>query len=273
MRVFFCRNEERRVRNQTPIPVSTKEYPALALFQRGSLTVEAALVLPAFLLTMLTFLYFMKLAQGYEQVQQALAQTARAASQYGVLETERFYQYLEENAGDFSYVEGGKKGISLKNSFLSPVTKEIVVTAEYIAKFPVPFSFQNEMSICQEIKSRVFCGTDTWGTEFWESEEAIVYITKYGTVYHENKGCAYLNPSISMVWGEEVFQKRNNKGGKYKPCEACIKKKGVMDMALYITEEGDYYHSSVGCQGLNRTIYEVPISKAAGYHACNKCGG
>lgn len=272
MRVFFCTKEERRVRNRKPEEKAAEEYPALASSRRASLTVEAAFVLPVFLFAMLVFLYFMRLLQGYDKIQEGLTLTVRAASQYGILEKERFYEYLEENGGSFRYIQGGKRGISLKKSCILPVTEKILVTAEYKVVFPVPFFENAGIVIHQKAESRVFSGVQEWRQKKdGAADEFLVYITEYGSVYHLHESCSYLNPSIRMVWGEEVFKERNKKGGKYQPCEACMKGETVSERSLYITEEGDCFHSSPGCRGLKRNIYAVPYSKVGGLGCCSKC--
>lgn len=256
----------------TPKYFIKEGYPP-ALSRRGSLTVEAAFVLPIFLSAMLVFLYFMRMVQGYERIQEGLAVTARAASQYGILEKRRFYQYMEERKGQLIYIVGGKKGISLQGSLIVPGTEQIVVKAEYKVRFPIPFFAGEGITIHQMAKSRVFCGSKIWKREAAEEEETWVYITKYGTVFHRHKSCSFLNPSVQMAGEEEVLRKRNKKGGKYYPCESCIKTKGDRESVFYITEEGDRFHSSLGCKGIDRTIYKVPLSKTAGLRMCGKCGG
>ncbi len=273
MRVFFCTKGERRVRNYMPKYAMAKEYPDLSPFQKASLTVEAAFVLPVFLFAMLVFLYFMQMARGYEQIQEGLAVAARAASQYGVWESGQFYRYLEENGGGFSYIQGGRQGISLRSSGVCPVSEKIIACAEYKVILPIPFFGREGFNVRQEVKSRVFSGVSFWRRNEKVKKEKIVFVAKYGTVYHFYRNCSYLNPSIRMTWADEVFQKRNKKGGKYKPCNSCMKKGGISQRALYITEEGDYFHSSLGCKGLNRTIYEKYLSEAAGLGLCSKCGG
>lgn len=273
MRVFFCTNEEGRVRNHMPIKkYPAKEYPVLSLSRRASLTVEAAFVLPVFLFAMLVFLYFMRILQGYEEIEEGLAVTARMASQKGILEKSCFYDYLEENNSSFSYIQGGKKGISMKGSYLIPGTEKILVRAEYRVLLPLPFFNGYGILIRQEVKSRVFSGVDFWrkGTG---KEGGCVYVSKYGSVYHQSRSCSYLNPSVHMVSDTEVFQKRNRSGSKYKPCSVCMRKGETLEHMLYITEDGEYFHSTPGCSGLNRTVYKVLLSEIIGYGACNKCGG
>lgn len=255
-----------------PKKLRKKGYPS-ALSEKGSLTVEAAFVLPVFLFAMLVFLYFMRMVQGYERIQEGLTMTARGASQYGILEKKRFYKYIEKTKGSFRYIEGGRQGISLQGSVIIPETEQIIVKAEYRVHFPIPFFTGEGIVIRQIAKSRVFSGVTEWKKGAAAGEEPMVYVTKYGEVYHQYRSCSFLNPSIQMVWEKEVLRKRNKNGGKYYPCESCIRTKEAMKSALYITEEGERFHSSPGCKGLNRTIREIPLSEAAGLRRCGKCGG
>lgn len=249
-----------------------KGYPDLAPFCRASLTVEATFVLPIFLFAMMAFLYFLRISAGYCQIQEGLTQTARAASQYGYLDTNRFYSYMEKNGGKLSYIPEGSRGISLFGSYISPSTQMITVKASYRVSLPVPFFNHFGITISQQTQSRVFSGVDYWGTKDGTGEdERIVYVTEHGTVYHLHRSCTYLKPSIRMVFGDEVYQERNHSGGKYKSCSLCMKKSGV-NQALYITSEGDRYHGTLSCSGLKRTIREISLSQAAGMRACSKCG-
>ena len=88
-------------------------------------------------------------------------------------------------------------------------------------------------------------------------------------VYHKDYHCSHLDLSIRMTHLELVEGLRNENGGKYYPCEHCVKGNGGN---IYITNSGDRYHSSLSCSGLKRTIYAIPISEAAGKGACSRCG-
>jgi len=102
-----------------------------------------------------------------------------------------------------------------------------------------------------------------------EEEEIYVFITKSGTVYHRNRNCTYLNPSIEAVYFEDVKDKRNAGGAIYYACERCGSKSGTV---VYITEQGNRYHSSLECSGLKRTVYTIKLSETGGRSPCSKCG-
>ena len=101
--------------------------------------------------------------------------------------------------------------------------------------------------------------------------ETYVYITETGTVYHKNRSCSYLNPSVRNVQVSELENIRNSSGAVYYACPLCDDlAKGT---GYYVTDYGTKYHTSIACSGLKRTIYEIKISEAGGRSACSKCGG
>ena len=99
------------------------------------------------------------------------------------------------------------------------------------------------------------------------TEDPIVYVAENGTVYHLSRSCTHLDLSIKPVDSSRVGDERNRSGGKYKRCEIC----GGGSGTVYITEEGDRYHSSLTCSGLKRTIYEMPLSQVGGRRLCSRC--
>ncbi|MBO5210161.1 MAG: hypothetical protein J6B68_12610 [Lachnospiraceae bacterium] len=101
------------------------------------------------------------------------------------------------------------------------------------------------------------------------SEDPMVYVTQTGTVYHMNRNCTYLNPSVESVSVEELADKRNSSGAKYYSCETCGRKEPQGQ--VYITEYGSSYHCSITCSGLKRTIYTIPLSEVGGRGRCIKC--
>ncbi len=98
-------------------------------------------------------------------------------------------------------------------------------------------------------------------------EDPIVYVAENGTVYHLSRSCSHLDLSIRPIDRGDVDNARNAGGGKYKPCEIC----GGGSGTVYITDEGDRYHSSLTCSGLKRTIYEMRLSEVGNRRLCSRC--
>ena len=103
-------------------------------------------------------------------------------------------------------------------------------------------------------------------------KEELVYRTPEGEVYHRSRDCTYLRLTIRSVTSAELSGLRNESGGKYTPCEYCVKKQQA-DMLVYITDYGSSYHNKNTCQGLKRTIMAVPLSQVGGLRSCSRCGG
>ena len=98
-----------------------------------------------------------------------------------------------------------------------------------------------------------------------EKETRIVLITETGRVYHYTYGCPSLKVKPEKISFADVSLRRNEGGGKYYPCEHCIKKKSELT-DCFITSDGDRYHSRSNCPGLKRTILEVEIENVGKRH-------
>ena len=103
-------------------------------------------------------------------------------------------------------------------------------------------------------------------------KEELVYRTPEGEVYHRSRDCTYLRLTIRSVTSAELSGLRNESGGKYMPCEYCVRKQQA-GMLVYITDYGSSYHNKNTCQGLKRTIMAVPLSQVGGLRGCSRCGG
>ena len=104
-----------------------------------------------------------------------------------------------------------------------------------------------------------------------EDVEQNVYITATGSVYHISRYCTHLQLRISSCNADEIDNKSNEEGNKYRACFVC----GLGDKKgkYYITADGDCYHSTVNCPGLKRTVDVVPLSQVGGRLKCSRCGG
>ena len=106
----------------------------------------------------------------------------------------------------------------------------------------------------------------------FQEKEDIVYVTETGMVYHRNSQCTYLDLSIRMVGEKEIGKLRNENGAKYKACEKCGRKAGKNVYITNVREVGHSVASTIGCSGLKRKVYAIPISEALGKGECSRCG-
>ena len=141
------------------------------------------------------------------------------------------------------------------------------LTTEYQVVIPVPLFGIAPVKCSEKMKIKAWSGYEREG--WMDTGNDTVYVTETGLVYHKDYHCSHLDLSIRMTHLELVEGLRNENGGKYYPCEHCVKGNGGN---IYITNSGDRYHSSLSCSGLKRTIYAIPISEAAGKGACSRCG-
>ena len=103
-----------------------------------------------------------------------------------------------------------------------------------------------------------------------EGGKDIVYVTEYGTVYHESRACGYLNVVVRPVAASQVEKERNSSGRKYTLCERCDNEPALA--TVYISAGGERYHLVASCPGLKRTVMEKEREEVSGMPACHKCG-
>lgn len=269
-----------------------KRVSSFTLFHfRASVTVEAAFVLPLFLFFMLHILSAISMIEAQSRLGAALHQTgnqmAFAGYVYGktmegvpegiaaVALTEGYARnrILSYAGGDYlehSSIRNGAAGISFAGTSIMGRNDivEICLSYEIEPLFSVMGFDAFGMKQCYYGKAWTGFNVED-GVSDITSEDPMVYITQTGTVYHTNRNCTYLNPSIQSISAEKVESVRNSSGAKYYPCQRCAGKQ--WQGQVYITEYGSSYHASVSCSGLKRTIYTIPLSEVGGRGRCTKC--
>lgn len=105
-----------------------------------------------------------------------------------------------------------------------------------------------------------------------ETQEAVVYMTEHGTVYHRDRACSHINVEVSAVLASEVEQKRNASGKAYGACSFCspvLAQGGT----VYVTAHGTKYHSASSCSAIKRNVKECSVEEVKEhYRECSKCG-
>lgn len=272
---------------------SLKRASFIAFLRRGSMTLEASFVLPFFLFAVLNILFAVNIISAQSRIGAALHQVgnkmAFAGYAYektagsilpdglsGVVLSQGYArgrilecvgrEYLEQ-----SCVEGGCGGISLLGSSVMGDGDVIDLKVSYrVRPFASLMGFES-FGMSQRYYGRAWTGYDVTGrADDTNVEDPMVFITESGTVYHLDRNCTYLNPSVQSVTVGELAGLRNQSGGRYYPCGSCGKTGA--NGQVYITEYGDCYHNQINCSGLKRTIYTVPLSQTGGRGRCSKCG-
>lgn len=260
------------------------------------MTVEASLLLPLFLMLFMNLLSVIEIYRIHSSVAETLWKGGRETAQYyylndavgemagiseeadshlaGLMASLSGNRQIVKSLGNYpiweKIVADGKSGFTVygeidKKGFIS-VYCGYGVHPMFFSLTPVSKKVQNQYY------GHAWTGYKLGGENDREEQgDVYVYITETGTVYHRNRECSYLNPSIQRVPVSGVGELRNRSGAKYYACPFCDDKKSDID--CYITDYGTNYHTSIACSGLKRTVYTVKLSEVGGRGACSKCGG
>ena len=258
----------------------SKESVFRLLLQRGSLSIEAALVLPLFLFFLLTMIASLNLLCFSLTLQQSLFQEGMYLSEkaYGYNTTsvdsaaEEIRESLVKNAisRESIPVLGGALGLDFSESdFSNPEITEI--TVKYKAKLIFdPFKlFDREF--CQYVTFHNWVGyVSGLNADIGTRNEIYVYITEDSEVYHRDRNCTHIRLKIMEVSSDKIKNIRNEYGEKYTACSHCKAK--LKDGKLYVTEDGNCFHNSLECSALTRSVTAIPLSQVGNRRPCSRCG-
>lgn len=239
---------------------------------RGSVVVEATLILPFFLFGMVA-LYTMGRAKMAELVvYEGCVEACEYMAEYGYISDTgaaipyiKFGDYVDDEELLDRYVAGGADGVSFIGSIGVDDEGYAVLIATYDVNINLPFVPTLTRTKTLIIRQKAYRGyDDIMSNPSYENVKEYVYITPNQEVYHDSRTCSYLQMNIRQVAVTDA-----EKWG-YGPCEYCG---DSMCSAVYITEEGGRYHSSRSCTGLRRTVYRVEKSEVQGRPPCHRCAG
>ncbi len=249
----------------------------------AGMTVEAAVILPLFLFFVLNLGCALELIRLHGRLQLALWETGSKLAVYGyaledssvALFFSDFYvrgqvvNYVGEEYLNHSPVQNGAKGLMPweSESFTSGDKIDLILTyqAGPLSEYAGFASFR----MANRYYAHLWNGYDVTGPHD-ETAEEMVYVAENGQVYHNDRSCTHLSLSIQETSRAEAIQAVNQWGKSYSPCEIC--RPGETVQTLYITNEGDRYHSDRSCSGLKRTVYAVLKRQVPGYRPCSRCG-
>ena len=249
----------------------------------GTLTVDAALVVPIVLFFMITVLQYALAMEASVCYGAALAEAGRqeAVQAYSVegdaagagtvlrqMSTGAIRSRVYAAAGNSHVaknlrIEGGKMAGDSNVLELRMTYQVQKVAGVYLPR----------ITFLQKVRVRAWTGREgiyhVDGSTGTKGEGGTVYVAVTGKVYHTDPSCTHLKLSIREVNAQTVGQLRNKNGEKYHACERCHAEHVG---GVYITGEGNRYHSSLSCSGLKRTVEEVSLEDCD-LRPCRKCAG
>ena len=252
------------------------EERASAFTSKGSLTLEAAIVVPIFFFAILILTYLLEMLAIQTTVRNALYSVAKEAAGQAytgtLLTSDRMEQRMVETIGrerlEQSSISRGASGLDCEETKCNWSSGVMDLSVRYRVEIPI-LMFRITPITCEET-IRVKGWTGYMSVIEGEAENDTVYVTDTGIVYHRDADCTYLDMSIRSVHVDKLEELRNQSGGKYYPCEVCGKKAGESTLR-YITEYGTRYHTSLECKKIKRNIYAISIEEAYGLGGCSKC--
>lgn len=259
---------------------------------KGSMTAEAALALPLFLFFILQIMSVMNMIGMQSRLNAALHQTGNKMAFAGYVYEktagnilpdgiasvaltafyagEQIIAYAGRDYLDKSCMKNGAAGLDFTGTSIMGKNDMIEIYLSYRIEPVFPIMGFSSFSASQCYYGRAWTGYDAaCAVSDFTQEDPMVYVTQSGSVYHTNRNCTYLNPSIEQVSAESIEGYRNESGGKYAACELCGIKKAEGN--VYVTGQGNSYHCSMSCSALKRTIYTIPLSQTNGRGQCSKC--
>ncbi len=261
-----------------------KSKKALLLPLSAGLTVEAAVVVPLFAAAMAAVLQFVNVYTDAARIGSALAQTGEEmsigayASEYTdsdspvplVLSAAYAEGRVRQSAGTLEHVRNQSM---LLSGFLTK-DQQIDLVMTYQVKSPsglirIPGIVFLQRAIVRGWVGRGGSGSVDQEDPDSQEEPETVYVTQYGSVYHTDPDCSHIHLSIHEVSSREAMAARNVYGEKYHACEKC----GGGGDRVYITSDGNRYHSSLECSGLKRSVQEMHIDEIGSLRPCSKCAG
>lgn len=257
--------------------------------KNGSITVEAAFILPFFIVFFLQLYSAFEMISLYCRMEVALEETAEEAAAICYLQkdgqenqgqsflfTQTFVreevirkagaEYLSE-----SVLVGGPAGLSFLQSETGGGEGAVNLIVSYQVKPWYSLGKIGTIRLTNHCKVSAWTGYEKPenGDESAENEQT-VYVTPSGSVYHLYRDCTYLDARVSAVSRDEVPDRRNENGEKYYACELCAKE-GEGEEILYITPYGNRYHFRADCNALHKKVSAVSLHETNGKHVCSKC--
>lgn len=269
----------------------------------GSMTIEAALILPLLLFFFLNLFSGLEMLRLHGKIQMAIWETGRRMSVYGyaydlALEEEQRSQIVTKLGGVLfsqtvvkdqvvqylgtTYLEGaplayGAAGLNFAEPRYMQNNDILDILVTYEVTPWIDIAGFRHFRMGNRYYCHAWTGYEIDAGNQEEETQDYVYVTKYGEVYHETIKCSYLKRVIVTVPFSEAQTKQNGFGEYYTSCELCERKchEGNVWLTMdkvYLTAEGRRYHYTTDCPALKRTINTILRTEAQKrYEPCSRC--
>ncbi len=234
---------------------------------KASLTFEATLLLPLYILCLCAIIYIINILGLFNTIQIGMEESARQTSSIAyatdslslsstnhLLLQENFLSSEMRNTLDSSYVVNGSSGLSFLGSYLTSSNNGINFSIRYSISLPFLPSPIN-IPMCQNLYFYPFIGEDI-SQNIGEHDE-YVYVTSSGSVYHNSMYCSYLRSYFDIY--PMSFVDNIDKGAEinYSPCHSCAISRNFNDSNVFLCIESNVYHFDLNCFYLNANAYKV----------------
>ena len=255
-----------------PEKASEKVCFCASLF-RGSLTVEAAAALPLFFLALLMLIGMLNIYAVQARVSLSLDSSARKLGMYAYTAGEE--KGTLTDAACQAYAAGRLKmprgcgNLRFEGDTWDGSRIKLKIRYEY--RLPVGFFKMPPIPLYNQAEVHAWVGYQGDLPEGPGEEEAeeMVFITENQSVYHTDRNCTYLQLTVYQANRSQVEELRNEQGGRYHACEKC----GGGGACVYLSPQGEAYHSSRDCSGLTRHVEMVKKSEVAHKGEFSRCAG
>jgi len=256
---------------------------------KASLTVEAALVLPLILLSLILLMMPLHMMNADHQMQVVCEEVAGDVSKYmySVNEMHRgrlsstdstvsTYADITDGAGLGAYAAMRIKSrisderlriVNVLDSDIGRQDDMVTVRIDYAYKLPFNvfrLGFLQQQAVASR---RSWVGAEgsvkSGGAE--QTDDEWVYIGKNPTRYHLTPDCHYL----SNDWTKAVVGSNGKAAGK-KACDICARNAAV-GQTVYITPNGDKYHTDTSCSAMRAYPQMVRKSEVEYLGCCSYC--
>ncbi len=252
----------------------------MGIKNKGSATVEAALIMPVVMTFMLCVGWLADIIGIHSEIGGVVNKVGNGLVAYSYA-----YYCLSEDVLNEGRLADGIAGLGISEGYLrneisktraygkvsalvcalSTIDEEkIELTVTYKVEPPVKIPGYSGMFLKNTFFSKPYTGCHEEVTD-----EELVYITRTGEVYHTVTDCRALKVTVNEASGKKISKERNKSGAKYYPCEKCAK--GEAPGTVYYTPYGNRYHYNRNCYEINSIWYEVPHSKVKERRKCKFC--